>query len=232
MIAGVFAINANAQFKDQGNNHMTVTIADSEDAAKVPFTVNFQTDKNLIAIEGKIVTTDIKLAYSDEDEELYFAQNKTLFPTASSKGKWNAHENAENEGYIYFAIAPDNPDAATPVTGEGELMTGIIDASGLADGEYKLTFKDVIFSDNDDSSLYAIVSHGAKKETLDIAFTVADGKVTGSTNSGVKGIVIDEETAQKGIYNIQGMKIRQTVPGRLYIVNGKKVIANEVISAE
>ena len=222
--AVAMSVSAMAQFAAQGNNHLTVTISDSEDAANVPFSVTFKTDKNLIAIEGKIVTTDVKLGYSDEEEGLFFAQNKTIFPSAANKGKWGAHE-SEESGYVYFAMAPDNPDKATAVTGEGELMTGIIDATGLADGEYKLTFKDVIFSDNDDSSLYAIVSNGAQTETLDVPFTVEGGKIKGGSKSGVKGIVIDEENGEKAIYNIQGMKIRQTVPGRLYIVNGKKVIA-------
>ncbi len=222
--AVAMSVSAMAQFSAQGNNHLTVTISDSADPANVPFTVSFKTDKNLIAIEGKVVANDAKLGYSDEEEGLFFAQNKSIFPSASTKGKWNAHE-SEETGYVYFAMAPDVPDKATPVTGEGDLMTGILNATGLADGDYSLTFKDVIFSDNDDSALYAIVGNGAQTTTLDVPFTVEGGQVKGGSKSGVKGVVIDEETAQKSIYNIQGMKIRQTVPGRLYIVNGKKVIA-------
>ena len=36
---------------------------------------------------------------------------------------------------------------------------------------------------------------------------------------------INAKAAAKGIYNLQGMKVNEMIPGQLYIVDGKKVIA-------
>ena len=33
----------------------------------------------------------------------------------------------------------------------------------------------------------------------------------------------------RGIYNLQGQRVRETIPGQFYIINGKKTMVNSVI---
>lgn len=111
-----------------------------------------------------------------------------------------------------------------PVSGtEGEVFRINYDTEYLADGEYTITIggpnggeAKLIYYDEETSSNVVI----AESATYTVKFKKEDGKV-----SGVNRVVVDAENEKQEIYNIQGMKIRQTVPGRLYIVNGKKVIA-------
>ncbi|MBQ6653589.1 MAG: hypothetical protein IJM81_09420 [Prevotella sp.] len=111
-----------------------------------------------------------------------------------------------------------------PVTGmSGEVFRINYNTEYLADGEYTITIggpnggeAKLIYYDDEAESNVVI----AESATYTVKFKKEDGKV-----SGVNRVVVDDENEKQEIYNVQGMKIRQTVPGRLYIVNGKKVIA-------
>lgn len=115
----------------------------------------------------------------------------------------------------------NNSDAVTGT--EGEVFRINYDTEYLADGEYTITIggpnggaaKLIYYDEATDKNV--TISETA---TYTVKFKKEDGKV-----SGVNRVVVDAENEKQEIYNIQGMKIRQTVPGRLYIVNGKKVIA-------
>jgi len=115
----------------------------------------------------------------------------------------------------------NNSDAVTGT--EGEVFRINYNTEYLADGEYTIKIggpnggaAKLIYYDEDAESNVTI----SETATYTVKFKKEDGKV-----SGVNRVVVDAENEKQEIYNIQGMKIRQTVPGRLYIVNGKKVIA-------
>ena len=65
----------------------------------------------------------------------------------------------------------------------------------------------------------------------EITFTIEGGAVKKAVRTGIQDINADKaKVAVKGIYNLQGQRVRETVPGQLYIIDGKKVIANSVIT--
>ena len=130
-------------------------------------------------------------------------------------------------GKIYWAVY--NPSDVF-YGNSGELCHFTYNASYLKDNPGKYIIKFTNQLDYNPSISYDDGTPTLEFEgNEDVSFTIdADGNV-----ASVGRIIAEDPTsAQKGIYNVQGMKIRQTVPGRLYIINGKKVIANEVISAE
>ena len=107
----------------------------------------------------------------------------------------------------------------------GEVARILFNAAYLEDGEYTITCTGPAAAANEQMIKYYDESTDAMKNIEGVAdFTLKFSKQDGNI-SGVSRVVVDAENEKQEIYNIQGMKIRQTVPGRLYIVNGKKVIA-------
>lgn len=118
----------------------------------------------------------------------------------------------------------NNPDDFITGT-SGEVMRILYNCEYLADGDYEITISGPVAAQEkqlikyyDETADEIKYIEGVNEYKL--KFTKKDGNI-----AGVNRVVVDAENEKQEIYNIQGMKIRQTVPGRLYIVNGKKVIA-------
>ena len=61
-------------------------------------------------------------------------------------------------------------------------------------------------------------------------FLITKAPTTEDVPTGINGIGSDNEAMKvRGIYNLQGQRVRATVPGQLYIINGKKTMVNSVI---
>ena len=61
-------------------------------------------------------------------------------------------------------------------------------------------------------------------------FLITKAPTSEDIPTGINGIGNDNETMKvRGIYNLQGQRVRATVPGQLYIINGKKTMVNSVI---
>ena len=73
-------------------------------------------------------------------------------------------------------------------------------------------------------SSWNIVTPGFYTVTVDMN----NKTITVKEASGISTVGVD--AAIRGIYNLQGQRVRETVPGQLYIINGKKVIARTVIT--
>lgn len=130
----------------------------------------------------------------------------------------------------------------------GPLVDAALDMTGAEDGEYTLkmwgngSHPDYVsltaYWKPDDSHAPegavagASTFQGYRQYTLpSVTFTIEGGKVTKAARTGVQDIKTNNvKAAVKGIYNLQGQRVRETVPGQLYIIDGKKVIANSVIT--
>ena len=61
-------------------------------------------------------------------------------------------------------------------------------------------------------------------------FLITKAPTTEDIPTGINGIGSDNEAMKvRGIYNLQGQRVRATVPGQFYIINGKKTMVNSVI---
>ena len=93
---------------------------------------------------------------------------------------------------------------------EGDVATISLDATGVADGEYKYTIKNIILSDPTSQIKYLADVEGWT--------TVTDGV------TGINSIAADSENANEAIYDLCGRKVANPVKGGIYIKGGKKII--------
>ena len=93
---------------------------------------------------------------------------------------------------------------------EGDVATISLDATGVADGEYKYTIKNIVLSDPDSQIKY-------------LADVEAWVNVAGGV-TGIDSIAADGENANEAIYDLSGRKVANPVKGGIYIKGGKKSI--------
>jgi len=231
MIAGAFALSTSAQNTEKrGDNAGSISIEASEDLSCIPISFSL-TNPTTKVVAGEVdfeAPAGAKFTEGGEEEELV-EPNTERAGTSNKKGKWTFTPKA-TDGNAKLAVAfltMSNPKVAL-AEAEGELFKVFLDASGLADGEYEVKMNLAFIQDQESKKVFVVTGsyNGVDADTpeLVVPLVISGGKAEAGS-AGVNKITIDEEAVEKGIYNIQGMKIRQTVPGRLYIVNGKKVIA-------
>ena len=96
---------------------------------------------------------------------------------------------------------------------EGDIATVALDVTGVADGVYQYTIKNIALSDPNSQLQYPADATGM--------ITVNGGVISAVT--GINSITADGENANEAIYDLSGRKVAN--PGKgIYIVNGKKVI--------
>jgi hypothetical protein len=98
---------------------------------------------------------------------------------------------------------------------EGDIATVAIDVTGVADGVYQYTIKNIALSDPDSKLQYP----------ADVVEWVSvNGGVIGEA-TGIDSIAADGENANEAIYDLMGRKVKQTVKGKIYIKGNEKYIA-------
>lgn len=107
--------------------------------------------------------------------------------------------------------------------GEVDVLSFNLDCSGMADGaNYATLIQDPdhsVFSCIDDDAIY--------EPTGDVKLKLykKDGFVSQIEVIGANEV----PAAQKGIYNLMGVKVNRAEPGQMYIIDGKKVVPTTVI---
>ena len=91
---------------------------------------------------------------------------------------------------------------------EGDIATINLDATGVADGEYKYTIKNIVLSDPSSLIKYPADVEGSLWVTA----------------TGIDSITADGENANEAIYDLSGRKVTNPVKGGIYIKGGKKFI--------
>ena len=107
--------------------------------------------------------------------------------------------------------------------GEKDFLRVVLDCSGMADKTNYATIlagaANTCWSCGDDNKIYSPVTD------VKLKLYKKDGVV-----SQIEVInANDVPAAQKGIYNMMGVKVNRAEPGQMYIIDGKKVIPTSVI---
>ena len=98
---------------------------------------------------------------------------------------------------------------------EGDIASISLDVTGVADGEYKYTIKNIALSDPNSQLQYPADATGM--------ITVNGGVIGEAT--GIDSITADGENANEAIYDLSGRKVTETIKGKIYILKGIKFIA-------
>ena len=231
MIAGVFAISASAQTTEKrGDNGGVLSIEASDNLACVPVTFSLNNPTAVVITGQAVFDAPTGAKFTENDDEEYVTPNEERAGNKKKDGSWAIMEKFDEATPSHIEISflsQSNPTVGLKGT-EGVVFTIYLDASALSDGEYEVKMTNVVVEDKTTDNKYVVAGtyNGVDATTPELAapLVISGGKAQAGS-AGVNKITVDEDAAQKSIYNIQGMKIRQTVPGRLYIVNGKKVIA-------
>ena len=106
---------------------------------------------------------------------------------------------------------------------DGRVATLFLDVSALSEGTYNIGVRNALVVWTDGYNVRQLKTADAGYE-LNLMSDHAQGAVA----TDIQGIV-EEDTkqvspAQRGIYTLQGVKVDRTEPGRIYIVNGRKVL--------
>ena len=97
---------------------------------------------------------------------------------------------------------------------EGDIATVALDVTGVADGVYQYTIKNIALSDPSSQLQYP----------ADVVEWVSvNGGVIGEA-TGIDSITADGENANEAIYDLSGRKVANPVKGGIYIKGGKKFI--------
>ena len=97
---------------------------------------------------------------------------------------------------------------------EGDIATVALDVTGIADGVYQYTIKNIALSDPNSKLQYP----------ADVVEWVSvNGGVIGEA-TGIDSITADGENANEAIYDLSGRKVANPVKGGIYIKGGKKFI--------
>ena len=91
---------------------------------------------------------------------------------------------------------------------EGDIASISLDVTGVADGEYKYTIKNIVLSDPQSKIKYPADVEGSLWVTA----------------TGIDSITADGENANEAIYDLSGRKVANPVKGGIYIKGGKKFI--------
>ena len=97
---------------------------------------------------------------------------------------------------------------------EGDIATVALDVTGVADGVYQYTIKNIALSDPNSQLQYPADATGM--------ITVNGGVISAVT--GINSITADGENANEAIYDLSGRKVANPVKGGIYIKGGKKFI--------
>ena len=92
---------------------------------------------------------------------------------------------------------------------EGDIANINLDVTGVADGEYKYTIKNIVLSDPQSKIKYPADVEGSLWVTA----------------TGIDSITADGENANEAIYDLSGRKVTETIKGKIYILKGIKFIA-------
>ncbi len=92
---------------------------------------------------------------------------------------------------------------------EGDIANINLDVTGVADGEYKYTIKNIVLSDPQSKIKYPADVEGSLWVTA----------------TGIDSIAADGENANEAIYDLSGRKVTETIKGKIYILKGIKFIA-------
>lgn len=124
---------------------------------------------------------------------------------------------------------PSDQDTWLPASDNAQLVgTFSVDLSALTDGDYELNMSRLdatsrISGTFNGSPYNQIIRRAHDAEhPLTIKFSKKGNDITG-----VSRVIADEEVGDKGIYTIDGIKVKTMEPNRLYIVNGKKVVVGK-----
>lgn len=231
-----FSLSSMAQLEQDGYKLAATIEQPAEGSMEIPIVITLDqpTDAvmgltmqiNLPGLDGKkakdLVDMGVVVGKKVGTKYKFDMDNGATFNTSRNVVKDKANIEIGNKANLIFNYYND-ADFITGTT--GEVVRIKYNAEYLADGEYTITCTGPVAAGDEMMIKYYDESDDEIKDIVGVApFTLKFSKQDGNI-SGVSRVVVDAENEKQEIYNIQGMKIRQTVPGRLYIVNGKKVIA-------
>lgn len=107
---------------------------------------------------------------------------------------------------------------------DGRVATLLLDASNLSEGTYNIGLRNALVVWTDGYNVTQL-----KTADVGYEFVVKEDYAGGPVPTDVKGVMEEDAQhivapAQRGIYTLQGVKVDSTEPGRIYIVNGRKVL--------
>lgn len=123
-----------------------------------------------------------------------------------------------------------NPDETLTISitkpAEMDGLVGLASPSVSADGEWKdfvdFSYTTVkTFTENTDINMFFYWPYNGGAARKDFVYKVGS---TSNNPTGVKNIVNSSNPDEVTYYNLQGIRVTKPVAGRLYIVNGKKII--------
>ena len=97
---------------------------------------------------------------------------------------------------------------------EGDIASVALDLTGVEDGEYQYTIKNIALSDPNSQLQYPADATGM--------ITVNGGVISAVT--GINSITAGSQNCNEDIYDLSGRKVANPVKGGIYIKGGKKVI--------
>ena len=108
--------------------------------------------------------------------------------------------------------------------GDGRVATLFLDVSALSEGTYNIGVKNALVVWTDGYNVRQLKTADAGYE-LNLMSDHAQGAVA----TDIQGVAEDEDQrqaspARRGIYTLQGVKVDRTEPGRIYIINGRKML--------
>ncbi|MBP5258670.1 MAG: hypothetical protein J6Z41_08065 [Prevotella sp.] len=228
-LLAVFAMGASAQTvkKTQTDENVKVTVAvqSSDDLAKVPIDFGFinKTEMDMASFETSIYfdgfrdkVTLLETVNEDGDPVPDVTLNGDV--CKSGHAAMAGFHEVETDRFIMSVASSGATKASKQFKKDGTVATANFSMEGLADGEYTINVKKAAMTWTD-----AATTKQYDTDDFDVKFKVENGKVIGSA-TGITTITTDEvPAAKKGIYTLQGVKVKETVPGNIYIIDGKKV---------
>lgn len=220
-IALALTICADAQQWEQTTPDASVyIIIDSGDLTALPLHIGYMnsTDESMCGLECTLElpegVTVLRNSSGGEALNSLHIYMKNIF-------KQSQQDNTNTWLFTCYSRAADVD--AKKFRCEGEVATLYLDVSALSEGQYNITMRNAILVWTDG---YTVTQF----KTADTGYVLKlmSDHAQGGVATDIQGIV-EEDTkqvspAQRGIYTLQGVKVDRTEPGRIYIVNGRKVL--------
>lgn len=199
LLAGAVAVPLRADEISNHNNRLYFTVDNVVDIANVP--VSLHLENPTLSITAVEMYLSLPEGVSVKSSQLDSRVETT-------------HEIAEGEtsmGY-FVSVASEAVDAFSGV--DGAVCTLMCDFSSLQNGDYTISASGLFAVGINGDTVTSYIAEDQSEQ-----FTKQDDVLTGI------GIVdTDASYGRLGIYNVQGVKLKEPQKGQINIINGKKVV--------